>query len=114
MLVQPPTPTPPPPPQRSPPATTPHNRTTHHHQQPPPPPLPTTTTTTTPNHPRYEKIKIVRSTLAKGEWKYDETLDDCDYLREEIAEAYVCVRVALKSILWRCVFCGRYLAGGRI
>ena len=35
----------------------------------------------------YEKIKIVRSTLAKGEWKYDETLDDCDYLKEEIEEA---------------------------
>jgi len=46
----------------------------------------------------YEKIKIVRSTLARGEWKYDETLDDCDYLREEIDEAYQIVEANKKSV----------------
>ena len=46
----------------------------------------------------YEKIKIVRSTLAKGEWKYDETLDDCDYLREEIEEAYQIVEANKKAV----------------
>lgn len=43
-------------------------------------------------------MQIVRSTLSKGEWKYDETLDDCDYLREEIDEAYQIVERNKKAI----------------